>query len=268
MRLTRLLVLLIVLALLLSACNIKNKPTAEDFTTHNATYPVTTQDSEDSATPDPTQDGEGTATSEPKPIVKDETTPSTNKEPVILLPDPSSLDNEYEAALLASIAEKSESIGIDIDDAIDEAYNKYGHYLNENISNNCVRLAIITYNSWNDISRSNLGGLTPEAIQKVNDFLEANGEEPLNPTDPKQNIAALWLAASLYYDPSSLYYDISLYYDYGYEPYLFVLDEFSHLRFDIGVAFALAKYSGAEDIKDCRDIYVSHYGNLFNLREY
>lgn len=181
-----------------------------------------------------------TPPSKPKP---------TYDKPVVLLPDPESISEEEVAKREEDLAMFNQLGGISVEDAIDEAYEKYGRYLNENISKHCVRIGITTYLSWNDPKSDNLCVISPAASKIVNELLKDNGEDTLNISDPKQNIAILWLAASLYYDPD--FVD-------QWAP-----EEESVRRADIGRAFALVKYP--DDLDTYRYIFCSSYGNLFKL---
>jgi hypothetical protein len=63
-------------------------------------------------------------------------------------------------------------------------------------------------------AKTNISGISPEALKKVNDYLISQGKKPLDPKDPTQNIAAFWIAASLYYDsnvenPNFPYWDVA-----------------------------------------------------------
>jgi len=66
-----------------------------------------------------------------------------------------------------------------------------------------IRIGIATSPSSAYTARDNITGISNRAHRVVNDFLTSKGKEPLDPKDPAQNIAALWLDASLLYDPDS-----------------------------------------------------------------
>ena len=270
MKLTRLLMLLVALTLLLSACNIKNRPFSEYFATHNATYPDTTQDSEDSVTPDPTQDGEGTATpddvvtsapipdsgeaaiSEPGSITVPEETPDlTPTTPAFIWP--TSVNAETKQRHDEKIFTMNERYGTDIDSVLSDVEREYGQYLNNNICKDAVRVALVYYTvSVYSITygSGNLAGVSDDALTYVNDFLRSQDEQPLKltTTDHYDSIAALWLAASLYYDPKNE--------DLGY----------GEERFDdIAIAFGLAWADSVEgDAERCADSLWSGYAQLFS----
>lgn len=162
-------------------------------------------------------------------------------------------DKEKKAELDESIAHYSNVAGIDIESTIEDVHKKYGQFINVNMTEDTIRVGIITgaNSSYYGSKGANLTGISPDAVSKVNDFLSSQGEEPLDPKDPAQNIAALWLAVSLYYDP-----------DYST----------SYPCDDIARPFGLARADSKPDDAERNSnrfwtIYVNLYGGPFVLEE-
>lgn len=77
--------------------------------------------------------------------------------------------------------------------------------MNVNITKNAIKIAVAyggRTSPYYKPGKVNLTGISPNALKDGNDFLASKGETALDEKSPEQNIAALWLAASLYYDPS------------------------------------------------------------------
>jgi len=195
------------LSLMLTACNKGgDNPTGDNSTPGTSSTPEGTGTPGGSSTPD---------TSAPQATPKYKM-PSYDKEHKTFI------DNEI--ARLGGIAK------IDIENVLDKAYEKYGQYLNVNISKDAVKAGIINRDMspyvHGKAPEINITGISPNAVAKVNDFLVNNGKEPIGITDPallkahnellagmhmepvpailtpEENITAFWLAASLYYDPA------------------------------------------------------------------
>ena len=245
---TRILILLVILAFLLTACNVENSPAREDSPTSTA---------EDSPAPDVTMpvpipdSGEATI-SEPGSIPVPEETPDlTPTTPAFIWP--TSVNVETKQRHDEKIFTMNERYGIDIDSVLSDIEREYGQYLNNNICKDAVRVALVYYTvSVYSIryGSGNLAGVSDDALIYVNDFLRSQDEQPLKltTTDHYDSIAALWLAASLYYDPNNR--DIG----YGEE------------RFDdIAIAFGLAWADSVEgDAERCADSLWSGYAQLFS----
>jgi len=76
-------------------------------------------------------------------------------------------------------------------------------YLNVNITKNAIRVGIVTSATSSAYNpQDNITGISNAALQKANDFLTSKGETSLDVKNPKQNIAAIWIAASLFYEPA------------------------------------------------------------------
>ena len=160
----------------------------------------------------------------------EDTTPSTSgnapaKKDFAWL-DPS----KYDTAKKAEVDDLIKYYGgdeVDIDKLIPEAFAEYSEFINENITFESVRTAIVasrvpmTYRS-----NKNLTKLPETSLKKVNDYLKSNGAEPLDSANYKQDIAALAIAASLFYETN--------------------WDNAGNALYDITMAFGRA-YSGANE---------------------
>jgi len=175
------LILALTLALTLAACNKSgDNPTGDNSTPGTSSTPGTTSKPSDTWADYYVAD----------PSVK-------------VFDEPETQNTEEQAKLEKSIDDKDEVFNIDIKNTIDEVYNKYEKYLNVNITKSAMMVAMSTATSAPFCSKeNNITGISPNALQKVNDFLKSKGEEQLDAKNPKQNIAALWIAASLYFDPN------------------------------------------------------------------
>ncbi len=126
------------------------------------------------------------------------------------------LKKEQKADMAQMAAGLKEYLGVDIEAALNQTQQKYGAYLNPNITRNLITYALYsagtgqsTYHNKNN----NLSAISPDALADVNAFLAEKGEPPLDASTGEGNIAALWLAASIYYDPSVSYGWIFPYWD-------------------------------------------------------
>lgn len=119
-------------------------------------------------------------------------------------------DEAWKAEIDEHIAAFNNASGIDIENILDKVYEKYRKYLNVNMTKDVIRIGIVTGtgSSYYKSFGGNETGISPDAMKKVNDFLAANGEGELDSGISEQNIAALWIAASLYYDPDFVGEDI------------------------------------------------------------
>jgi len=111
---------------------------------------------------------------------------------------------------------------VDIDKLILEAFTEYNEYINENITLESVRTAIVVSRVTTEHKgNKNLTKMPQSSLTKVNDYLKSNGAEPLDSTNYKQDIAALAIAASLSFvsnwdNAGSALYDITMAFCYAY----------------------------------------------------
>jgi hypothetical protein len=237
------LVAALTLLLLLTACNNNggDTPTGDNSTPPGASSAPTETPGE-SNTPDTSSTTTEAPDSSTSTITPSESnTPDTStptETPRYNLPP---YDETEKAVLDRFIADFGQAVSIDVNNTLDEIQNKYGQYLNVNISKDSVLTGIRNrglssyYHGKSDLV--NPTGISPDAIVKVNEFLVSKGEEPLGISAPdllaahnemlngmhvesvpailttKENIAAFWLAASLFYDPDVPMADIALCYD-------------------------------------------------------
>lgn len=243
---TILLAAVLALSLLLTACNSggDTTPTGGNTTSGSQTTPDATDPSTDAATePDNT------------PSEAESSSPDTNEAPTEIQEPKYNMppyDEAQKAELDEYITHFNSVGGIDIENVINEVYEKYGEYINVNITKDAIRVGIITgdYSAYYKSDGSNLTGISPNALKKVNDFLADNGEEELDSEVPEQNIAVLWLAASLYYDP-----------DYVHESDTYKDDPCNDIAMAFGLARADSSREGDAELK--RDAFWSAYVNLF-----
>jgi hypothetical protein len=198
-------------------------------------------------------------TSTPTGTLSESNTPDTSTLPQTPKYTMPPYDETKKAELNEYIVEFSKIAGVDIENAINEIYEKYSSFINVNISKDAIRVGTITGtgSSYYNAKGGNLTGVSPAALEKVNGFLTDNGEKPLDSSNPEQNITALWLAVSLYYDP-----------DYVHENETYKNDPCN----DIAMAFGLARAnSSAGDAEHIRDefwsVYVSLFGGPFAIKD-
>jgi len=226
--------------LLLTACDIENSPTGEDFPTSTAEDSPSLDDVITSA---PTQEVGETAISELTPTPEEtEPTPNEPKRP----PNPNvPYDEAVKATLDESIEGFGQRAGIDVDAVIYEVYDEYSELLNVNIGDVSIRVAVSVSASSSFRTDDNVTGISAYAFEHVNSFLNSKGKDSLEINNPKHNIAALWLAASLFYDPN---YDG----EFSNEPY-----------FDVAVAFGYARSNSNEINMTCADAFFSRFLSLY-----
>jgi len=168
--------------------------------------------------------------------------------PPVPTPPPEWGDDHMNEAINNNLNYLGDVAGISIDDAIESAYQKYGSYLNDNITKDAIRvgMAITAGTPFYD-KNGNISGISSNALKDVNDLLASNDEAALDKNDPEQSIAALWLAASLYYD-TDMYNGIP-----GY---------------DIALPFGLARAdSSPGSAENEADTFLSVYRSLFHLTD-
>ena len=164
------------LSLLLAACNKgSDNPTGDNSTPGTSSAPS----GGDTTKPDTWTDY---YVADPKEKVFDE---------------PETPNTEKKAELDDNMAVVNSWLKIDVDEAINRVYEKYGEYLNVNITKNVIRVICVIDTG----KEENYLGISDTAMNKVNDFLKNKGKEPLDIKNPEQNIAAMWIAISLYFDP-------------------------------------------------------------------
>ena len=101
---------------------------------------------------------------------------------------------------------------VDIDKLIPEVFAEYSEFVNENITLESVRTAIVAVREPIEYrGNTNLSKLPESSLKKVNDYLKSNGVETLDSANHKQDIAALVIAASLAYETNWNNYDSPLY---------------------------------------------------------
>ena len=198
MKYTRIFVLVIMLALLLTSCNVESTPTAENSPTLDVVTPAPTPDVGEIAT------HETTPTSEEEISEETETTDnSPTNEPPTREPK---YDEEKKAMLdelIPIIQIKCEKIGLSIDDfenVIKDAFEEYGDSFDERVKYEAVRTALFLYldNSGN-MNANNISLIGDVSFNQANEFYISKGGKALNKTDPIQNIAALVIATELFY---------------------------------------------------------------------
>lgn len=173
------LALCMVFALLLTACGKSGGTPVGDDSTPGASAPTGTTD--ESNTPDTS-----------------EMPTKLEKPPKLDIPYG---DEEWKAQIDNHIDLFNERAGIDVESVIDDAYKNYGQYMNEKINEDAIRVGIAGSAGSMYMSKSNVTGISSDALKKVNDFLASEDRKPLDITNPEQNLTAFLLAASLFYDP-------------------------------------------------------------------
>jgi hypothetical protein len=184
-----LLAVLLSIAMLLTACKGSDTPSGNESTGGSTATPTTSE----TATPEVTESATTPEASE---------TPTTGNAPTWA--DPSTYDTEKKPFVDEWIEKANGKISIDIDCVITQAFEKYGEYFNENITPESVRTAVamIIAATPKLTTAENISALPTNSVQKANDFLAEKGKAKLDITDPTQNIAALAIAASLFYEPN------------------------------------------------------------------
>jgi len=114
---------------------------------------------------------------------------------------PVSYDKETKEMIDAVINLLSENEEIDVNKTIKGVYEEYSEFLNEDINEDALKVAL-TLRAGSYASIANLSGISNNALIKVNDFLESKGLNPLDIKNTAENIKAFLLAASLFYDPN------------------------------------------------------------------
>ena len=135
-------------------------------------------------------------------------------------------DQETDAHIASEHETLSRKTGVDVPVAVDGAIEKYGKYFRPNIPAYVLKLAVrpaahIIATQY----EYNVCGITDEALLKANEFLETNGQEPMDIKDPEQNIAAFAIAAMLFYKEDAE--------GQGYP----------HITYDLAYAFASALFN-------------------------
>lgn len=160
---------------------------------------------------------------------------------------------EYNRAIKAhyekTYAYLNKKMGMDIEKSIKEAHEKYGEFYHEIITEDVVRVGILTASESSYIDpQNNPIGISPAAAEKANDFLKDKGMEPLKISDPTQGIAALWLAMSLFYDPNV------------------AAEEPMSPYWDIARSFALAVHdpSDPDNLSDYTFLFWNNFAHLFD----
>jgi len=235
--------LILALALSLTACKNDDTPT-DDITPSDVEYSPGV-----SSSAIPSDDSD----TEDDPVIE---TPAVNTpRPTNMGPAPGAsvyeaegVDDQMNEGVNNNLNYYSDIAGISIDGAIESAYQKYGSYLNDNITKDAIRvgMAIAAGAPFYD-ENGNISGISSNALKDVNDFLSSNNGAALDKTDPEQSIAALWLAASLYYD-IDMYNGIP-----GYD-----------IAFPFGLARADTSPGSAENEADT---FLSVYRSLFHLTD-
>ena len=175
-------ILALSLALSLTACNKSgDTPTGDNST------PGTS----DTSTPEATSGG-------------DTTTPGNNngagKAPTWA--DPSKYDKGIKADTDERISEIGKWSGIDVDNALIEAVEEYGQFFNENITPEALRAALTMNTTLLSERAGNISGISNYSLEKVNIFLASKGKNALDVKNPKESIAALGIAATIFYQPN------------------------------------------------------------------
>jgi len=166
------LILALTLALTLAACNKSgNNPTGDNSTPGTSSTPGTTSKPSDNAS---------------KPV----------------LVEPEIMNTETKARIDNRIANLNGRYGIDIENSIDKIYDQYWKYINEKFNKTIILVGVDLGTSSTFTSKDNLTGISDKAMNDVNKLLKEKGEQELDIKNPEQNIAALWIAASLYFDPN------------------------------------------------------------------
>ena len=168
-----------------------------------------------------------------------DTTNSTGKMPEWA--NPSKYDTEHKAWVDERITAKNTYYNIDIDNIIQAACDEYGQFFNEHITPEALRTAIIAVggSGVKFEQGDNLTGISGNALQKVNEFLQIKELAPIDTKDPKQSVAAYGIAATLYYKNN--------------------VDDMNNWKWDLATAFDVAFMSSGYPNSDMFSPFMEHY---------